>query len=236
MTAPDRSLGPRERRRRHPWRLLALLLILALTACGLPDGGHVRTVEDNEVPYELLQPGGSSEGTGATDLRPPVGAPVVFWLRGEMRLAPVAAGAVSCADGPDAVVRQVLDVLSRSPTPRQRTAGLSSAIPPTAALELVDTDDGVAEIELDPVTLGDPEQLPLAVGQLVLSVTSAPGIDGLRLVTSGRGVDVPLPGGALASRPVTADDYTALLPDRLLSSRDAATTVSRRLGCPAPPA
>ncbi|MFC7359816.1 GerMN domain-containing protein [Nocardioides astragali] len=187
------------------------------------------------MPYELLEPDGH-RGESGTALAPPLPerVPVVFWIRGDERLVPSAVETVSCVDGAEAVVRQVLDALTLSPTPEQWTAGLSSAIPSTAQLELMSTDDGVAEIELDPVTLGDPERLPLAVGQLVLSVTSAPGVDGVRLLTSGHIVDVPLPGGALAGRPVTADDYATLLPDRLLVSPHAVPTMSADIGCTSP--
>ena len=77
------------------------------------------------------------------------------------------------------------------------------------------------------------ERLPLAVGQLVLSLSSAPGVDGIRLVTSGEAVDVPLPDGALADRPVTADDYVELLPPDLVAGTGPARTLSRDVGCPA---
>jgi hypothetical protein len=215
--------------------VLPLSLILAFAACGLPEGGDPQTVSESDVPYKLLEPDGPRDESGAA-LTPPLPerVPVVFWLRGDERLVPSAVEGASCIDGAEAVVRQVLDALTLSPTPEQWAAGLSSAIPSTAQLELMSTDDGVAEIELDPVTLGDPERLPLAVGQLVLSVTSAPGVHGVRLLTSGHIVDVPLPGGALAGRPVTADDYATLLPDRLLVSPNAVPTVSADIGCSSP--
>ena len=70
-------------------------------------------------------------------------------------------------------------------------------------------------MDLDPVTIADAERLPLAVGQIVLSVTSAPGVDAVRLVTSGQPVDLPLPSGALATRDVTPEDYAALVLERI---------------------
>jgi spore germination protein GerM len=211
--------------------LLALPLLLAATACGLPDEERSRTVDADAVPYNLLttaeeEPEGSDAGPAH-----PRGEPVVFWLRRDGRLTTAAVGA-TCDDPVAQVVEDVLAVLSGPPTSEGGAAGLTSAVPPSARLELVALEDGVAVVDLDPVALGDAERLPLAVGQLVLSVSSAPGVDGLRLVTSGEDVDVPLPDGALADRPVTADDYVELLPPGLVAGTGAARTLAEDVGCP----
>jgi spore germination protein GerM len=211
--------------------LLALPLLLAATACGLPDEERSRTVDADAVPYNLLttaeeEPEGSDAGTAH-----PRGEPVVFWLRRDGRLTTAAVGA-TCDDPVAQVVEDVLDVLSGPITSESGAAGHTSAVPPSARLELVALEDGVAVVDLDPVALGDAERLPLAVGQLVLSVSSAPGVDGLRLVTSGEDVDVPLPDGALADRPVTADDYVELLPPGLVAGTGAARTLAEDVGCP----
>jgi len=58
------------------------------------------------------------------------------------------------------------------------------------------------------------ERLPVAVGQVVLSVASAPTVRGVALQTYGRPVQVPLPGGSLTDGPVTATDYVDLLSPR----------------------
>lgn len=213
------------------WRVVpAVASVLLLISCGLPDQGRVQTVQDSDVPYDLLDPEGPRRAP-VTEAPPvPLGAPVVFWLDRDDRLVPSAVEA-SCADAGEDVVRQTLLTLTLSPSPEERTAGLSSALPPSSRLQLLGAEDGVAQIELDPVVVGDAERLPLAVGQLVLSVTSAPGVDSVRLLTSGQQVDVPLPGGKLASRPVTADDYAALLPDRLVGSQGPAPTAPPSIGC-----
>lgn len=224
--------GLTHRGRRPAGRVVAVSFVLALAACGLPEGSNLTTVQDSDVPYNLLDPQGPRSAPGGDAAPVPVQVPVVFWLRKDERLVPSAVDA-ACTDGAAAVVGQVLVALAVSPTPEERTDGLASAIPPSAQLELLGLDDGVAQIELDPVTLGDAEQLPLAVGQLVLSVTSAPDVDAVSLLTSGRSVDVPLPGGALAARPVTADDYGSLLADRLVARQGGGLTPSADIGCPA---
>jgi hypothetical protein len=210
---------------------LALALLLVMTACGLPDEERSRTVDADAVPYNLLTTAEEGpEGSGAGPAHPR-GEPVVFWLRRDGKLTTAAVGA-TCDDPVAQVVGDVLDVLSGPPTSEGSAAGHTSAVPPSARLELVALEDGVAVVDLDPVALGDAERLPLAVGQLVLSVSSAPGVDGLRLVTSGEDVDVPLPDGALADRPVTADDYVELLPPGLVAGTGAARTVAGDVGCP----
>jgi hypothetical protein len=210
---------------------LAVSLLLVTTGCGLPDESRSRTVDDASVPYNLLE----TPGDGGEDPNPalahPRGVPVAFWLRRDDKLTP-APVSTTCDDPTAEVVEDVLGTLAAAPTSEEGSAGWTSAVPPTARLELVALEDGVAVVDLDPVALGDAERLPLAVGQLVLSVTSAPGVDGLRLVTSGETVDVPLPDGALADRPVTADDYVELLPAALVAGTGSARTLSGDVGCP----
>jgi hypothetical protein len=204
----------------------AVPLLLTLAACGLPDEDRTRSV-DTAVPYRLLEPAvPSSDGQGA-DSSPPRRAPVVLWTRGDDKLVPASVDA-SCADAPSDVVDLVLRTLTESPTAEQRSAGWSSALPPSARLEVVEITNHVARVDVDLLALGDPERLPLAVGQLVLSVTSAPGVDALEIVASGQSVEAPLPRGALAGGPVTADDYAPLLPRRLRGM------VSGDFGCPEP--
>jgi spore germination protein GerM len=210
--------------------LLAVAVLLTVTGCGLPDEQRNRTVEAASVPYNLLTPPEQGRGDATAGPAVPRGVPVAFWLRRDDRLTPARVG-TTCEDPTAEVVEDVLGTLAEPPTSEERSAGWTSAVPPSARLELVALEDGVAVVDLDPVALGDAERLPLAVGQLVLSVSSAPGVDGLRLVTSGETVDVPLPDGALADRPVTADDYVELLPPTLVAGTGPARTLSPDVGC-----
>jgi Sporulation and spore germination len=206
---------------------LGLSLVLTLAACGLPDEEKTRTI-DTAVPYNLLQPADPGADQPAAGSPLPRHVPAVLWVRGDDRLVPAAVGA-SCQDPPSDVVDLVLRTLVESPTTDQRDTGWSSAIPPSARLEVVAIADGVARVEVDLGDLGDPERLPFAVGQLVLSVTSAPEVDALEVVASGETAEAPLPGGALADRPLTAKDYVQLLPRRLRGP--SGTGVSSKLGC-----
>lgn len=206
-----------------------LVLAAVLVGCGLPDEQRTQVVDDASVPYALLDSSTPARGNPDTGPGEPSGTPGVFWLDPNDHLIPSDAG-LTCSDAPTDVVEGALSALTAAPTASQRDAGLSSAIPSIARLTLVQIVDRVAEVDLDPVTIADPERLPLAVGQVVLSVTTAPGVDAVRLVTSGQPVDLPLPSGALSTRDVTPEDYAALLPDRLADG-----DVLRKIGCPSRP-
>ncbi|MSW70955.1 MAG: hypothetical protein F2829_12965 [Actinobacteria bacterium] len=218
------SCSPAGRRGMARHLLVPLALALALVGCGLPDEDRTRAV-DTPVPYELLEsaPGAEDATTTGSPLR---GVPVVLWLRGDDALVP-AAVAASCQDAATDVVETTLRTLAAAPTTEEREAGLASALPPSAGLRLVSISNGLARVDVDLIDLGDPERLPFAVGQLVLSVTSAPDVDALELVASGRPVEAPLPGGALAEGPVTADDYA-----ELLRGGGQSPEVPPDLGCP----
>jgi spore germination protein GerM len=204
--------------------------MLLVMGCGLPGGGTARPVDPASVPYRLLDDEPWSQ-PGQTEGPLPTDAPVVFWLTADDMLAPASSDA-SCTDPTEQVVANLLSVLTASPEDGARAAGRSSAVPQSSRLVLLGVADGVAVVGLEASTSLAADRLPLAVGQLVLTVTSAPGIDAVRVSTAGDLVEVPLPGGALTSRPVTRDDYAALVPRRYLA-RGRPDRVSDEIGCPA---
>jgi spore germination protein GerM len=48
------------------------------------------------------------------------------------------------------------------------------------------------------------------VGQIVLTATSVPDVEAVLMTRDGALVQLPIPGGALTSAPVTAQDYAEL--------------------------
>ncbi|GAW52251.1 MULTISPECIES: GerMN domain-containing protein [unclassified Nocardioides] len=188
--------------------------VLVMASCGLPGDGHAQRVDDDDVPYRLLDsavPAPSVSGDGGTSNS----TPLVFWLRDDDRLIPTAADA-SCRERSQDSVERVLGELGAGPRDDARAAGRSTAIPPGTVLDLVSIQDGTAtvEVEVDPATPISADRLPAAVGQIVMSAASAPGVQSVLLVNADGPVSVPLPGGALTDRPVTAEDYADLLPHR----------------------
>jgi hypothetical protein len=195
-------------------RPLALLgattIALALCAgCGLPDEGTGRAIGAEDVPYELLSPTPEPKQT-PTVSGPEVTTPEVYLLDTQDRLVPVPllvdAGSVG------AVARQVLTDLEDGPSAEQREQGLSSPLTAGVELRLERVTGATVEVEVaQALHRPSADQLPLVVGQIVLSLTSIEGLDAVVLLSDGEPVEAPLPGGVRTRTPVTRADYTALL-------------------------
>ena len=188
--------------------VLAAATLLLPCACGLPRDGAATSVPATAVPYNLLSPAPSDASTPTPTER--TTAPRLYLVNVEDELVP--ARTPVAAQGLDAIENLLLERLTAGPTERQRGLGLASALPPGTRIRLVRTDGGTATIE---VQRGPQEpsadRLPLAVGQVVLTATSVQGITTVQLTRDGRPVEVPLPGGALTSAPLTAADYASLV-------------------------
>ena len=227
MTARHRTSADR----RRPGAAAAVVAtVLMATACGVPEGGSARSVDDASVPYRLLDPATSAPAT-PYDAHPPRSVPLVFWLDDADRLTPAAARA-SCTQRPEVQVEQLLAELSAGPSEEVRAGGMGTAIAPQSGLGLVRIDDGTAVVEVDPGSGTSADRLPLAVGQVALTVTSARGVEDVSLISEGDPVQVPLPGGALTSSPVTSADYGALVDDGRGDSSSQQPGPTRWLGCP----
>jgi hypothetical protein len=197
-------------RSRRGWRpAVAAAAALVASGCGLPDGG-ARRVDDEDVPYRLLAPAGeSSEPTSPAGGRPPSGA-LAFWVDADDQLVPSEAS-TSCDEPTEVQVGHLLDVLSSGPTDEVRAEGWSSAWVPPADLSLEAIEGATAVIAVDATTRTSADRLPLAIGQVALSVTTATDVSAV-LFTDGEGdpLAVPLPGGAFTDAPVRPTDYVRL--------------------------
>ncbi|NAZ86593.1 hypothetical protein GTR00_10880 [Kineococcus sp. T90] len=187
-------------------------MALAAGGCGTPAGGEVRHIEASEVPRGLLEapahapeadPGATGSALG----------PQVYFVDTEQVLVPVPLGAdASGPAGPEALLAALLRRLSTGPGTGERADGLASALGPEVGLEVESLLDGTARIAVS--GLGDnlaADRQPLAVGQVVLTATSAPGVRAVRLVRDEEVLEVPLPGGERTAAPLTLQDYAPLL-------------------------
>lgn len=199
-------------RRAAPRVAAGSAVALVLAACGLPGDAPARRVDDGTVPYRLLD-GADTPPTSPPEERPPGPAPLVFWLVGD-RLVP-SATETDCTEDPEVVVRLLLEELVAGPSEDERDASRSTALPPESGLALVGLEDGTAQIEVDTVTSISADRLPVAVGQVVLAVSSAPGVSSVLLSDDEAVIPAPLPGGALTSSAVGTPDYLSLVPARL---------------------
>ncbi len=191
--------------------LAGAVLLAALTGlagCGAPRSTEPAAIPASEVPYRLLDPAdvplvASAQGVGTGRSTP------VYLLDQAGTLVPAP---TAVADGPTVeVAEQALARLQAGPTDTERATGLASALGAVVRLALVSVDDGTAQVEVR-LTAGDlaADQVPLALGQVVLTLTSVPGIDGVQLVSDGDPVEMALPGGVRTIGPVSATDYEVL--------------------------
>lgn len=188
---------------------LAIALVLAVGAagCGAPAPGSTRSVPAEDVPYRLLDPASTAEPRPSpTSTRQ--ANPQLFLLGAEDLLVPVPSSVD--AGGLRPVLRRLLAQLAAGPTEQQRQAGLASALGPEIELRLVGVSGSTATVDL--VLPRDPaaDRLALAVGQVVLSLTSVTGVESVRLVQGGQLLEAPLPGGSRTSGAVTEQDYLPL--------------------------
>lgn len=111
-----------------------------------------------------------------------------------------------------ALARLLLRRLSAGPSADQREEGLSTALGPGVPVRLVEVVGGTARVNLSqPERDPSADRLPLAVGQAVLTVTSAPGVARVELLRDSRSIAAPLPDGPRSDEPVDALDYAVLL-------------------------
>lgn len=190
-------------RRATPLTVAVAALLLASAACGAPSGSPARTIES--VPYDLTASGPPSS---ATSTPTPSRGPRVFLLRNDRLLA---ASPVPPTADVRAGATRALQQLVEGPSDSDRTAGLSTALGPEVRLSLADLTDGRAtvEIQVGELALGA-GRLPLAVGQIVLTLTSVVGVDEVVLTAGGARIAAPLPGGELTDRSLRASDYAEL--------------------------
>ncbi|WP_432483933.1 GerMN domain-containing protein [Kineococcus esterisolvens] len=195
--------------------LVALAAAAVLAACGAPSDGQVREIGPTDVPYGLMEPAPVPSADSSTTAAPSDG-PRVYFLQDDRLLAVPLGRGGTAGTGTPARLGDLLDRLSAGPGQQERADGLSSALGPDVRLSAVDVADGTARVSVEGLAQNiAADRLPLAVGQVVLTATTAPGVLSVLLLRDGEVLEVPLPGGERTAGPVTAGDYAALVgPDR----------------------
>jgi len=190
-------------------------------------------VPTGQVPYGLLDPDHAVPTTGPARTTSPSATrapdrPSVFFVKHDRLVpAPLPAPATGASSGAApgtasggaatgdtrAVLSQLVLALSTGPSADQRAQGLDTALPSALHLAVRSVGaDGLATIDLqggDSGTVGD--QGPLAVGQVVLTATSVPGVDRVLLTRQGAPVAAQLAGGELTDMPLVPAEYASLL-------------------------
>ena len=188
-----------------------LWLVIACASCAIPAGGDFQAIPDSEVPYELSSPRTTLAPTAVTTLPgsdTSTEAIDAYFISNSRVLKIVRL--VAAPAGPD----QALATLSALDTQDPALAGLRTAIPKTFSAT-VSVERGVASVDstrglLDTLS---PLDQRLAVAQIVLTLTSRPGIGQVLFSVDGVPTGVPRGRGDLAGplTPVTFDDYSSLV-------------------------
>ena len=215
---------PGRRRWRRGAVLAAAVMVLA-AGCGMPDGGPVQRVPDQDVPYGLLvsptttsTPGaatvpetsGTSGTTGATSATSATSAIYLVDSGQHLVALPVQLGRATLVP----LVQSLLNRLALGPSERERARGLLTDLGPGASFSLRAVRNGTAVIQLRTASQDpSPVKLPVAIGQVVMTATSVEGVDQVLFVLDdGSPVSVPSPpAGDLSSAPLVRQDYQLLL-------------------------
>lgn len=206
-------------------RRICSIVLVAMTAvsCSIPGSGDVRTIDPEDIPYELYATTTAaptttiavttttpaSASTTSTSTTVPVEVVSLFYVAGA-QLVPINRLLLTPAVAP-----QVLAALAEGPPDGDPSAGLRTALP-TDFVATVEVLRGIATVDLPPtfVTELPGAEQRLAIAQIVLTLTRRAGIGQVTFTTQSRPQSVPRGRGDLAGpgEAVACDDYANLLP------------------------
>nr|WP_246401873.1 GerMN domain-containing protein [Jiangella mangrovi] len=202
----------------------------ALAGCGVPSDDSVRVIDDAAVPYQLLE---APEQAPAPSPAPEQSlSPHLYWVDTTEHLVARTAARYCVATRAE-VVEKILEQLVAGPPEEDRIAGIGTALPPEEWVTLRDLDGDTARLQVAPNDAIGTGRVTLAAAQVVLSVTSIAGINRVELLRDDEELQVPLPGGELATGPLGASEYATLLavPQDPLPT---GTALESEISCPRP--
>jgi hypothetical protein len=205
----------------------AVLVALAATACGVPQDAEPRALDSETAPFSL--PGDTSRTPD--DPAAPTG-------REQVDLFFVRDGAVVLTSRPvrrttPVPVEVLLELLLAGPTESELADGLTSVIPSSLTVE-----DVAIEGRTAVVSLGGPEDQvrsaqALAFAQIVTTLTTGEGVDGVRFRLGDSDLKVPRGDGSLTERALTSRDYAEVTAGATPAVSPPATSSLTEVG-PAP--
>ncbi|WP_083421387.1 GerMN domain-containing protein [Jiangella alkaliphila] len=184
------------------------MLLCPLAGCGVPSDDAVRVIDAAEVPYRLLD---DPEQTPSAGPAPEQSLTAhLYWVDPTEHLV-ARTPARYCVATRAEVVEEILEQLVAGPPEEDRVAGIGTALPPEEWVTLLELDGDTARLQVSPNDAIGAGRVTLAAAQVVLSVTSIPGVSRVELLRDQGELQVPLPDGELATGPLGASDYAALL-------------------------
>ena len=197
---------------RHP-----ILLVVLFSSCAVPSSGSYSQVAPAEIPFGLNAPQTTLPPTTTTVLDPmitdslpvAVSEPIDLFFISNSRIIKVQRNVASPANP-----SQALSSLVEGPSTSPEFVGLRTALPTTFAAS-VDVIRGVARVDASRTFLNSLSGLDqkLAIAQIVLTLTSRPGVGQVLFSVDGKLISVPRGrGDSVASGvAVTFDDYSSLI-------------------------
>lgn len=200
-------------------RITPLTALALLASCAIADSGAFEPIPDASVPFDLSSPAetrpivtttvpeeiDAGEGVDGEILLEPVDLYYVVGSRVVRVQRQLASPATSA---------QALAALGEAPTDDPSLVGMRSALPRDLPLD-VEVGRGVARVDASRSFLDGLSALDqrLAIAQIVLTLTSRPGVG--QVVIAVEGAPVPVPRGrgdvVAAGTPLTFDDYASLV-------------------------
>lgn len=185
----------------------ACLGLLLLTGCGIPVQDEPVHVAPDELP-SALRPEGTPQPSVPATVDPGDAKVMIYFVRSDRLIGVPREAAGGSADER---LQAALTALTSGPSEAEQAEGVTTAFPSGLTLDVSELDGHRAVLTLSGETDGrSAVDNILAVGQVVLSLTSLPSIHEVTFVRDGVPVEALLPGGALTSAPLTAADYNRL--------------------------
>jgi hypothetical protein len=178
--------------------LVVLLGVVVVGGCGVPSDSHPTVLDDHGVQV-AAPPTTRASGVGTR----------------RVQLCLVSGGrltAITVALPSPLSVARTLHALIDAPG-TELPPGVRSAVTDPALMTAGTTTRGVAHVDLGAgFALIAPSEQILAVGQVVCTLTSLPGVGQVQFTQGGRPTPVPRADGAPTEQPVSRFDYLQLLP------------------------
>ena len=197
--------------------LPSMLLIAVLSSCAVPSSGSYQQVSSADIPFGLNAPPTTiplttttiSDPNSTESLPIAVSEPVDLFFISNSRIIKVQRNVASPANP-----AQALSSLVEGPSTSPEFVGLRTALPTTFTAR-VDVIRGVAQVDATRAFLNSLSGLDqkLAIAQIVLTLTSRPGVGQVLFSVEGKLISVPRGrGDSVASGvAVTFDDYASLI-------------------------
>ena len=183
---------------------LALLLVAAVAACGVPDDGQPRAMSPENVQFQLLAPQTTTTSTTIVDdtKQSPVGIYLVTSDGALVRQPRSVTGAPS--------VLKALEVLLAGPMPDEAAAGYATALTGSPGdILAVEETAGLVTVDLSSDVLVTGERQIQAIAQIVFTATDFP-YTGVLFRFDGEAREVPDGSGELTSEPLDRSDFRNL--------------------------